>query len=97
MSKQKASERKALTTDEKLVVLMEECAEVIKAASKCLRFGYQRDQAGYGQNDKVLAGEIGDLLGMVDALPLDRALIEYCRKRKLAKAEMAKAAYGVRP
>lgn len=92
------SERKPeqieLTTDEKLVLLMEECAEVIQAASKCLRFGYRRDQPEYGQNDKVLSGEIGDLLGVIDALPLDLALIEYCRKRKIEKAEKAKAMYG---
>ena len=88
------SERARLATDELLVILMEECAEVIQAASKCLRFGYKRDQPEYGQNDKVLSGEIGDLLGIIDALPLDCALIEYCRKRKVARATEAKVKYG---
>lgn len=83
-----------LTRDELLVILMEECAEVIQAASKCLRFGWDREQPEYGQNDKVLAGEVGDLLGIMDALPLDGSLIEYCRKRKLTKAEKAKERFG---
>lgn len=82
------------TTDDLLVLLMEECSEVIKAASKCIRFGYKREQPEYGQNDKVLSGEIGDLLGVIDALSLDHALIEYCRKRKIAKAAEAKVKYG---
>jgi hypothetical protein len=85
-----------LTTDEKLVILMEECAEVIKAASKCLRFGFDRSQPGYGQNDLVLAAEIGDMLGMVDSLPLDAAQIAHFRANKLAKAEKAKAEFGVK-
>lgn len=83
-----------LTTDELLVILMEECAEVIQAASKCLRFGFTRYQPEYGNNDKVLAAEIGDLLAMVDALPLDKGQIAHFRKHKLAKAEKAKAQYG---
>lgn len=83
-----------LTTDELLVILMEECAEVIKAASKCLRFGYTREQPEYGVNDKVLAAEIGDVLGIVDALPLDRYQVEFFRKQKLLKAQKAKELYG---
>lgn len=91
-----SGEREAveLTTDELLVILMEECAEVIKAASKCHRFGWDREHPEYGINDKVLAAEIGEVLAIVDALPLDRAQIEYFRKRKLAKAQKAKELYG---
>lgn len=83
-----------LTTDELLVILMEECAEVIQAASKCQRFGFTREHPEYGINDKVLAAEIGDVLAIVDALPLDRHQIEYFRKHKLAKATEAKEKYG---
>lgn len=86
--------RVELTTDEKLVVLMEECAEVIQAASKCLRFGFDRVQKDYGANDLILAAEVGDLLGMIDSLSLDKAQIAHFRKNKLAKAETAKALYG---
>jgi len=85
-----------LTTEEKLVILMEECGEVIVAASKCLRFGYHRQQENYGVNDDVLASEIGDVLGMIDSLPLNKDLIATFRKNKLAKAEKAKELYGVK-
>jgi hypothetical protein len=85
-----------LTLDDKLVLLIEECSEIIKAATKCLRFGYTRNQPGYGINDEVLAQEIGDLLGVVDALPLDQDLIKMCRDRKIAKAMWAKKLYGVK-
>lgn len=80
-----------LTNDEKLVLLIEECGEVIQAATKCLRFGYERDWPDYGRNDKVLAKEIGDLLGVIDALPLDKELIRIFREMKIAKAQRAKA------
>lgn len=50
---------------ELLVVLMEECAEVIQAASKLIRFGKEVYE-GYGDNCQVLAMEIGDLLELID-------------------------------
>jgi len=89
-----ADERAELTTDEKLVILMEECAEVIKAASKCLRFGYTRNHPSYGDNDKVLSSEVGDLLGIVESLPLDATLMQEARETKIARAEKAKELYG---
>lgn len=79
-----------LTLEEKLVLVVEEAGEVIQAVTKCLRFGYDRTQPGYGKNCSVLASEIGDLLGMIDALPLDHQLVEYNRKRKLGKAVAVK-------
>ena len=79
----------ALTRDELLVILIEECGEVIQAATKCLRFGYNRDQPDYGINHEVLAHEIGDLLGISDALPLNRERIECSRQQKLAKLQLA--------
>lgn len=92
----KADERSVgpLTTDELLVVLMEECAEVIKAASKCLRFGYTRNHPSYGDNDKVLSSEVGDLLGVVMALPLDSDLIVEHRDSKMRRMLEAKKLYG---
>jgi hypothetical protein len=89
-----ATQSAQLTTEEKLVILMEECAEVIKAASKCLRFGWDRKQEGYGQNDLVLAEEVGDLLGIIRAIPLDNERIAHYSHKKLAKAELAKAKFG---
>lgn len=80
-----------LTRDELLILLVEECGEVIQAATKCLRFGYDREQPGYGVNSKVLSAEVGDLLGVLDALPLDDELIAHFRARKIAKATRVKA------
>jgi NTP pyrophosphatase (non-canonical NTP hydrolase) len=89
--------RATLTLDETLVLLMEECAEVAQAASKCLRFGYDtKGPDHYGINRKVLASEIGDLLGVVDALPdIEQYLVTTGRNRKMRKAEEAKAKFGV--
>jgi NTP pyrophosphatase (non-canonical NTP hydrolase) len=76
-----------LSIEEKLILLVEECGEVIQAATKCLRFGWDRNQPDYGVNHEVLAKEIGDLLGVIDALPLRRDLINMFQRAKMAKAE----------
>jgi NTP pyrophosphatase (non-canonical NTP hydrolase) len=78
------------TTDELLVLLIEECGEVIQAATKCLRFGFARLEPHYGINSEILAQEAGDLLGVMDALSLDRDIVEAYRKIKIAKAMRAK-------
>ena len=63
---------KPLTDEQRevLVVLMEECAEVIQAVSKLLRFGienYPPDGPLAGtKNNTILGREIGDLEYMVD-------------------------------
>ena len=80
--------------DELLVLLIEECGEVIQAATKCLRFGFERLQPSYGVNCLVLAQEVGDVLGVVDALHLDIRLMEQCRLTKIQRAEEAKTKYG---
>jgi NTP pyrophosphatase (non-canonical NTP hydrolase) len=84
-----------LTTDEKLVLLIEECGEVIQAATKILRFGWDRDQPDYGINHQVLAREVGDLLAVINSLPLDAAIIENAERVKMARAERVKAMFGV--
>jgi NTP pyrophosphatase (non-canonical NTP hydrolase) len=71
-----------LTRSELLILLIEECGEVIQAATKCLRFGYSHEHEGYGVNDKVLSSELGDLLGVFDALPLHEDLVKRHRKDK---------------
>lgn len=50
-------------TNEVLQILQEECAEVVQAASKCVRFG-MKDPA----NVRRLTSEIGDLLAMIEIL-----------------------------
>lgn len=75
-----------LTTDEKLVLLIEEAGEVIHAASKCLRFGYDIDHGtGYGNNRKKLSQELGDLMGIQDELDLDWDAFEGARMSKLPR------------
>lgn len=46
--------------DELLVNLVEECSEVIQAATKLLRFG-KESYKGYGDNQERLGLEIGDV------------------------------------
>lgn len=84
-----------LTCDELLILLVEECGEVIQAATKCLRFGYDADHGvGYGRNDLVLAREAGDLVAVLDALRLDAIMMDETYRAKIAKAVAAKAKYG---
>ena len=55
-----------LSREELLIVLIEECGEVIQSATKCLRFGFDHDEPGYGINHIQLAKELGDVLGIAD-------------------------------
>ena len=84
-----------MTREQILVLLIEECSEVIQAATKCLRFGWDRDFPDYGVNHEVLAKELGDLLGAADALDLRQDLVTTFRKMKMSKAERANAMFGV--
>jgi hypothetical protein len=84
-----------LTRDDLLVLLIEECGEIIQAATKCLRFGFDVDHGvDYGNNRLVLSREVGDLLGVLDALPLDQINIQITRRGKITKATAAKLKYG---
>ena len=85
-----------LTREDLLILLIEECGEVIQAATKCLRFGYDVDHdIGYGRNSDKLSEECGDLQAVMDELPLNTALKEQSQYYKIAKAERAKAKFGV--
>lgn len=84
----------ALSTEEKLIILIEECGEVIQAATKCLRFGPNGNHKDYGNNSIRLAAEIGDLLGMIDSLDLSADIIQEKRTRKLQRAIDKKEQYG---
>jgi hypothetical protein len=68
-----------MTKEELLVVLIEEAAEVIQAATKCLA------EPGYGKNDEVLATEFGELLALAMELPLDMEIVELARAAKFAR------------
>lgn len=79
-----------LTLEDKLILLIEECGEVIQAATKCLRFGWDTDYPDYGVHNKVLAHEVGDMLAILDTLDLDQRYVEIARSEKIVKAERAK-------
>lgn len=84
---------KHLSNDEVLTLLCEEAAEVIQAATKCIRFGYMNGTENYGINRDQLAKEIGDFLGCVDALSLSHEGLEALkasRNTKIYRAEQAK-------
>lgn len=62
--------------EELLVVLQEECAEVIQAISKCRRFGIDNTYSkGTGTQRENLTKEIGDLQCMID-LCIERGIVE---------------------
>ena len=85
-----------LTHDELLILLIEECGEVIQAATKALRFGWDVDHGtGYGNNRDALAKELGELTAVRDALDIDsgKPFMDGW-KDKIARAEAAKEKYG---
>lgn len=65
----------AITLRDLLECLIEEAAEVGKAAAKILRFGWDRSYAGYGSNADQLAGELGDVMALIGHLPFDRRML----------------------
>lgn len=72
---------------EDLVLVIEECAEVIQAATKIMRFGEDDHHPTYyngARNSEVLAEEIGQLLHCIDRLdlPLDDVFKAKARKRE---------------
>ena len=78
-------------TNETLVILQEECAEVIQSVSKILRFGFD---SRYPTEDcastkECLEMETGQLLCMIDILMeqgvLDTSNIEQARQHKRLK------------
>jgi NTP pyrophosphatase (non-canonical NTP hydrolase) len=55
-------------TQEALVILQEECAEVIQAVSKCYRFGLDNSHKSGLTQRANLEMEVGDMLALVDIL-----------------------------
>lgn len=75
------------TLDEFLVQLASEACEVGHAATKCLQFGFHHTHPDYGLNSRVLAHEIGDLLGVCDHISLDWAAVADARALKKIKMD----------
>lgn len=66
-----------MTDEEKiLVILQEECAEVIQAISKCFRFGFLAYHPDTPEKDNRLhlAEELGDISAMVHLL-IERGIV----------------------
>jgi len=57
-----------IKTQEALVILQEECAEVIQEVSKCFRFGINDLNKDGIKHSVVLEKEVADMLCMVDIL-----------------------------
>jgi NTP pyrophosphatase (non-canonical NTP hydrolase) len=56
-------------TQEILLILQEECGEVVQSISKCMRFGIDQIKPGTDRtNLQHLQQEIGDILAMVELL-----------------------------
>lgn len=85
----------ALTHNDLAELLIEECAEIIEAAQKCKRFGFDRVFPGYGQNGAALAYEMGDAVATIEALmsfhPELAPTYTKARNSKIARALKAKA------
>jgi NTP pyrophosphatase (non-canonical NTP hydrolase) len=75
-------------TKEALLILQEECAEVVQATSKCFRFGLDGQYQEQSNRDR-LEQEIGDVLAMVDILvnqyELSQERLNEAKQRKFKK------------
>jgi hypothetical protein len=72
---------------ELLLIVQEECAEVIQAVSKCERFGIDNYKPGKPKtNREHLEEEVGDLLAMIELL-IDRQIVS---QNKVLIAKSAK-------
>jgi NTP pyrophosphatase (non-canonical NTP hydrolase) len=64
-------------TKELLLIVQEECAEVIQAVSKCERFGIDNHKPGKPKtNREHLEEEVGDLLAMLDLL-IEKQIVSF--------------------
>lgn len=81
-------------TAKNLEILAEECAEVIQAKSKIVRFGWDSSYLDGTSNKTALEREIGDLLAMVDILCENETISRLCiAEYKQAKREKLKRWY----
>ncbi len=74
-----------------LVLVVEECAEVIQAATKIQRFGIHDNYPTYAlamSNIDALTNEVGQLLHCIEKLKLDPAKIEISKRLKKERLEM---------
>ena len=76
---------------EALIILQEECAEVIQAVSKCYRFGLDNQHKSGATQRANLELEVGDMLALVDIL-VEQGVIDLnnLQTAKLKKVEKLK-------
>ena len=84
--------------EEPMLVLMEECSEVVQAISKCCRFGLDNHKPGKPKtNREHLEEELGDLIAMVDILKENEIVseekIEQARRAKVDKLKLWSTIY----
>lgn len=77
-----------ISTTDTMIIAQEECAEVIQAISKIMRFGFD-DKYKKLTNRQRLSEEVGDLLCMIDLL-IDKGVVvrdhvEDARVQKIKK------------
>lgn len=79
-------------TQEALIILQEECAEVIQSISKCYRFGFDSTHKNGITQRSNLEEEIGDMLSLVDYLVsrevINRDNIEAAKLNKIEKLKV---------
>jgi len=77
---------------EALIILQEECAEVIQAVSKCYRFGIDNQHKSGVSQRTNLEMEVGDMLALVDILikqgVLDRNGLDIAKENKIEKLKI---------
>lgn len=74
-----------------LIRLIEECGELIQAASKIQRFGLNGSYCDGTSNLTALIRECGDVLACIDRLQIAEALLDrarYEKHRKIRKVEL---------
>jgi hypothetical protein len=78
-----------IKTQEALIILQEECAEVIQEVSKCFRFGITNLNKDGVRHSVMLNTEVGDMLALVDILVdqgiLDPNALEFAKQNKIEK------------
>jgi hypothetical protein len=82
----------SLTRRDLLNTLVDDCGEVIHAAMKCTRFGYDRNWPGYGVNHVQLSAKVNDLLAVLQLLRIGntRGAAERIRRAAFYKQYMRK-------
>ena len=77
------------STKEALLILQEECAEVVQATSKCFRFGIDSVHKSGTIHRTVLEHEVGDLLCMIDIM-VEKCIISDSSVNAARKAKREK-------